>query len=276
MTDSEIVEAAKHESSTLLSLPALTELEKLLLTNEIQVNKEVLEQITQQPMPPDNYSVLDNIYRCLTITKIDLTSTLRTLHRELVNTMNAANTISANSVSSSTNTNTNYRLSGIGCLPCELLPIIVDYGHGDFAETVVNLRNKFGTPITRFVKDVQGNQIAHGPQSQTYVSSSKLSRILVVHGKTILAETVKKSATGFTTFSIGFASTSRYDQRGYLGLNEQDGSDTGTIGFHRFNEPPIPVDSFPIIRPNRSLHISSDLSQPKFVQFVHLDLARIE
>lgn len=267
---SELLKLLKFSASptSTSTWPTLTKLEELLMTEEDKVSDEILNQITLQPIPLEDYSVVDNIYRCSILTAADLLQTLRTIHRELVE-----NAMDSNASNASYSTQS----GDISCLPRELLPLIVDYGHGEyFIETIepssatATASGGEGKTIKRFVEDAKGNLIEHGPQTVTYPGNGKLSadRYLIIYGKRVVQETVVKkimdSDVNFATYSINFAwgGHNGHGYLGYLHFNPAERTGFGSIHFSELNsnqsariDRPFQIIRQPSIPPVSKFHL---------------------
>lgn len=254
-----------------LVFPTLTKLEKLLLTDVDKMNHEIVDKITREPRPPDNYSVVDNIYRCLAPSANNLLLALSTLHRELLND-------EYNRLSSLNSSNSFVNLSGLiglHSLPRELLPHIADYGHSEYFWERITPKHpryaphsKIGKVVERYVEDGNDQQklIRHGSQVITYFEDSgpHVIRRLFLYGKPILEESFSvphESRPGQEqkvfvprVYSIRFLDAANKD-RGYIGYGF--GNRSGDTALMRFRGLTFDKESFSIVPPAAAENFSS-------------------
>lgn len=258
-----------------ISFPVLPELEKLLLTDEM--DHETVSKITREPRPLDNYSVVDNIYHYFAPSPDNLLRALEILHRNLLNDTSIAN--------NSSNAN------GLHSLPRQLLPFIADYGHSQyFWEEIIpihprySVASRIGKVVNRHVEDGKGNKcnlILHGPQVTTYFEDSvpHVVRRLFLFGKPIIEEDIvvpherrvgekENVVNAFVprVFSVRLLSAANED-RGYVGY----GFEHSTDALMRFDGVKLDKRSFEIVRPPTDAALT-------FLkcQLLHLDLSPLD
>lgn len=269
-------------------MSVLTELEKLLLTDNI--DQETVSKITREPRPPENYSVVDNIYHRLVPGADELLRALEILHHNLLNYNN-----------DSSNPSNSNNANGLHSLPRQLLPLIADYGHNRyFCEEITPIypryptNSRIGKVVKRYVKDVEGNQagerclLLHGPQVTTYFEDSvpHVVRRLFIFGKPIIEEDIivphevrkaidesKEPKLLFVprVYSVRLLNSENRD-RGYIGYGFEY-SNTALMRFSGLEK--MDKELFPIV-PSSPIRLAAPISTFPKCQLIHLDLSPLD